>query len=496
MPQVQIGPDFFRQEARNYASISLAIVRELIQNAVDAKAKRIEIEIVSDDNGTALSFADNGTGMSREVLENVFFSLGATTKKGSDTTGGFGKARTLICLAQRSYEIRTRDMRVEGSGASYEIHSGLPEIAGCQFLIQVAWAELEISPEELLNAFRSYLSMCQLNVQVTIEGQRCNDDWACRRQVARRLSCGTVHVNKTSGHRHRLLVRVSGMLMFVRYVNAPVQVILEIDPAQSREILLSNRDGLRTPYREELDRFVQEISTDTLSALRDDNAVITRVLGGPARTFVARSARSCAEGSKDRLAQAEQQKVVDNTVRGSERTGNIAQSDPFLQGTVIASRVTDPRLKRAVRLFHPENWGMVHGGKRKQLLQQWIIACEWALDAYCQRTGIIEMEWRPGFVIDPDVQAGCQEYRDGTHALLINPVECQGGKDSNVGNILFKLRDWGSHARLLTLAAHEVTHCHVDCRLHGEAFSTLFTNIMADCSAKLSEIHAEMMLVT
>ncbi len=499
MPQITIGPQFFRNEARSYGNVKLAIARELLQNAVDAGAKHIDIEIASTADGTDLLFSDDGTGMSREVLENVFFSLGATTKNTGATTGGMGVARQLVCFCQRSYEIRTRDMLVKGSGADFDIIDGLPEIKGCLFRIQIAWAELDISPRELLDAFRSYLGMSQLTAEVTISGEKFKS-WCYRRSVERTLSFGTVHVNKTSGHRNRLLVRTNSLLMYSLYHQSPVQVVLEIDPSRSREVLLSNRDSLKQVYREELDKFVQEISTDTLSAFRDNNAPKTQILAGNARQF--RAPSSSVETYTETAMQVDcgpQGYVSANMPCSGIRSnspvlsGYLEQHDPVTDGLVILTKTNNnAALVRASRLFTPANWNGVHGAKRRKLLLQWIIACEAALESFCRLTCTESIAWRPGFVIDPDMEAANQKQPDGSFALMFNPVECRDGAVYSIGNIKYKLKEWESTARLLTLAAHEVTHCHPDCKYHSESFSSKFTEIMADCAARLPEIHRAM----
>ena len=59
-------------------------------------------------------FHDDGPGMTREVLDNVYFAVGATTKSGPTQIGGMGRARILTCFAIPSYRIRSHKYEVVG----------------------------------------------------------------------------------------------------------------------------------------------------------------------------------------------------------------------------------------------------------------------------------------------------------------------------------------------------------------------------------------------
>jgi HSP90 family molecular chaperone len=121
MPNISIPKSFFVKERRMYSQWQFAFWREFFQNSIDAGATRIDIELEQVDNVIRVEFRDNGCGMTREILENVYFSLGATTKGGEDQVGGFGRARILTCFSMKSYKIHTLDNLVIGEGGEYEI---------------------------------------------------------------------------------------------------------------------------------------------------------------------------------------------------------------------------------------------------------------------------------------------------------------------------------------------------------------------------------------
>src|ERR1044072_9573631 len=102
--RVRLADDFFKKEReQNYADWRLSVWRELFQNAIDQDATEVRIGLRQADDHVELTFADNGPGMTREVLENVYFAIGATTKIGGNQIGGMGRARGLTCFAMKEY---------------------------------------------------------------------------------------------------------------------------------------------------------------------------------------------------------------------------------------------------------------------------------------------------------------------------------------------------------------------------------------------------------
>jgi hypothetical protein len=69
-------------------------------------------------------FADDGTGMTRRTLEEVFFALGRTTKDGEDSIGGFGRARIILCFAPGRVHHPHRPAAGAGPGRRLHDHRG------------------------------------------------------------------------------------------------------------------------------------------------------------------------------------------------------------------------------------------------------------------------------------------------------------------------------------------------------------------------------------
>jgi len=73
------------------------LCRELLQNSVDSTASRIDIDYRHDEDrgGYILSVEDNGIGMTKDTLLNVFLGIGKSKKAGG-AVGGFGIAKVAI----------------------------------------------------------------------------------------------------------------------------------------------------------------------------------------------------------------------------------------------------------------------------------------------------------------------------------------------------------------------------------------------------------------
>lgn len=282
---------------------------------------------------TRAVFEDDGCGMTAEVLDKVYFAIGQTTKDDGSSVGGYGRARLMTCFSQARYSILTKDRFVLGDGPDYvnfsleqaesELEAAISKVAGGQsaYADRVASVEglredldrvrearaaggfkgcrIEIdidfengrwstpSPSRMLDKLRDYLSESQLPCAVTVNGKPPEETWKvegrlmARRGPARKtleaevegrlVQFATVHTSEGERARHkkRMIVRVDGASMYAVDLEAPVQVIVEVDKAMSRTVLTSNRDGMKTAYRQALDAFVAELNIDNQTALED-----------------------------------------------------------------------------------------------------------------------------------------------------------------------------------------------------------------------------------
>ncbi|MTH95285.1 ATP-binding protein [Roseibium sp. RKSG952] len=131
--QIETPKSFFIKERDQfYSDWLLSFWREFFQNSVDAGSKNIDIEIEKtgkrgsfDEPGnserevTRIVFSDDGCGMTKDVLDDVYFAIGASTKDDESTIGGFGRARLMTCFSQDRYSIMTGDRFVLGDGPNF-----------------------------------------------------------------------------------------------------------------------------------------------------------------------------------------------------------------------------------------------------------------------------------------------------------------------------------------------------------------------------------------
>lgn len=286
--QVSIGASFFKKERdQAYSNPAFASWREHFQNADDAirhmgrtNSGRIDASVqIIDDNTARIEVTDNGCGMDRNTLLNVFFKLGETTKGGEDT-GGFGRARILTHFSQIGYEIDTRDLHVVGKGADFSIQPRAEYFDGCRMVVFVERKDRyggEINWQEKLESF---LRLCQFNPAVYVNGKRWTE-WAYRRQQTRTLPFGTIHVNhgEKAINKGYVLVRVNGVVMFAESTESKAQVVFELDPVQSRLVLTSNRDGLNWQFRRQWDEFMRALDRDAKGATTEESNQIIEVEG-------------------------------------------------------------------------------------------------------------------------------------------------------------------------------------------------------------------------
>jgi hypothetical protein len=526
---VGISNDFFVGERRNYSNWMFAFWRELFQNSDDAGANRYSILF----NENIVTLTDNGTGMTYEVGRDVFFCLGKTTKIGNDSVGGFGRARVLTHFSQEYYEVRTQDWESTGSGASYDLVRCDTFFPGCQMIIHLDRNETVNPVEELKN----YLSLAQMRCKIYSNEEGINDfkSWLHRRKEARRLSFGSVHVNKSGKHSYTLIVRVNGVPMFTRSMLCPYQIILEIDIDKSRDVLLSNRDSLHYRYQNELDLFIQTITVDQRT-LRENKTKIDMVGDGhftcakevepehkkPDRvvsavmTDVVEHNFALEEVEQDNNVPATQEVEQDNSV--PDLFDSIVKSDNKSPGVEYrpASSFTESNferrventttnelsraetefpcvmiyveteldvLKRAAWRYNPKHWKNGQGRDTLNLLKMWTIACRYVVEELVKMRGYEQVLWRTGFLFSEEYEAMCLG-KGGVHTFLFCPV------DKGTGKKCFRLGSFQDRMRLISLALHEAVH--IENSYHDEVFASTLTGLTGMVYGRVREIQAEM----
>lgn len=535
MPSIAVPRDFFLSERNTaYADWHGAFWRELISNSVDAGASRLHVRTrFSPDGGFLVDLADNGTGMSRETVENVYMRLGASTKRDEAGIGGFGRARILTCFSQRSYRIRTSNLVVTGEGGDYEIRETDSSVKGCAISVIT-------DPEEarwLTRALTRVLRQSRMAVEVTADlvkeapngstllQERDTGHWSESGRFRGWTRVGShvrtladeagpwaeIHVSRGDKALHETsIIRVNGMAMHDDHLAARAQVIVELVPHRAREILTSARDSIRSPWRHELQKLYAEIASEAQSALRNKTREKQTILipthrssSGLALPKVKTGIPKITEEDSGRRNDDRAREMVtafsQSLPQEADKTG-----DPLIDELVtIRNALPKARLdvgihidsptaaqRAAIRRFLPETWSLPGGeGRNAELLHAaWTGACRHALEALvnCHPFAFDETDrWVTGFVFDARMGACHTEVGGIRHGLLLNPVD-------DAGRIAFRLKSREDLRRLVALACHEVAHCVHS--WHDESFANLLTRLHYETSGKEFEkaIRSEM----
>jgi hypothetical protein len=257
---ITIGPEFFAKARNDYDNWHWALIREFFQNGIDCGSGEIHVDITESAGSTIVKVRNDGDVMTEDVLTEKLLCLGGSGKNFDGTTGGFGKAKEILYFCHECYTIRSGSHRVDGSGASYDLTE--------DEYVDGTYSEISIEgyhAADLLKQIDVFCSVGQWSGTFYINGEAKRAE--LRKGSPRRdLGFGKVYTNRSSSY--RMIVRINGVPMFITGTGFDRCVIVELK-GQSDEVMTSNRDGLVSPFKNELSDFVTELSVDKRSALKD-----------------------------------------------------------------------------------------------------------------------------------------------------------------------------------------------------------------------------------
>ena len=374
-------------------------------------------------------------------------------------------------------------------------------------------------------ALDRFLYESQIAARITLNGERLpsksvNPGKHIRDLEVDGVTFARVYVNK-SAKVARVIVRVNGVAMFTNSTNAKAQVIIELEPALSREALTANRDGLHWRHRESLDGYLRELAVDTNSALRSRRGLKTTIvegggmksIGGGRKNRTANKKLSAAKTTRAADASIEYQPaalynvpvaaptVIDGYDQYTQ-TAIAEQTDDFdawLHRTFgdifIFDEVENSAVRKVLPFYLPGNWKEVEtsigdrtdganglectqrtrkhrkGGNIIRVLLLWQTAIQYALEIGLDIFGRDTIKYAVGFVFptNDETAADCRRHGDG-YVFSLCPV------DAN-GKLKFAVTERSSLKTLMAYAQHEVVHTEVS--WHGEEFSTKREQIAA-----------------
>ncbi|KKN90445.1 hypothetical protein LCGC14_0228140 [marine sediment metagenome] len=518
MPQISVPKDFFRSERDTvYADWRSAFWRELISNSVDAGAKSIKIRTRYTDNGDLrVDFADDGCGMDKNLIENVYMRLGSSTKTGPETVGGFGRARLLTCFSHERYKIRSSNIVVDGEGADYAIRETEKRVRGTAVSVDI---EAKHS-YGLMRGLRAVLKQSSIRLPILMDLCGADPSGAplnpFQGNEAQTLENGTLrfvgwsrkgkhfadleddkgawahlHVSRgTTAVKNRAVVRVDGIAMYDEHVSAPVQVTVDLSADRSREVLTASRDSIRGEFRTELMKFFSQAAADHETIFREKSRTPETHLLGVSGTG---SGFALPRRGHVQAEETTQTKPSSEDLAPVVRTARLKRSDECNQPQPTPNRPED-RLRLPVALFveSPSSaqratlsryraaaWAEPGGkGRNAELLHAaWTGACRYMIEKLIQIQPAFgeygDEKWVTGFIFDENLRGMHKAFCGVRHGLLMAPVDKHGKQ-------IYRLSDSASLKRLGILAAHEVVHCVSD--WHDEHYATIFTDLVAETS--------------
>jgi hypothetical protein len=258
MPQITIGPEFFVKAKNDYSDWRWSFVREFFQNCIDCGSKHITLDTKYVDGHTIITVTNDGESMTKDILVNKLLSLGSSGKSFQNTVGGFGKAKELLYFCWTSYDIRSGEWHIQGSGADYSIRRSTKSVSGTVSTIVMNGDQ----DHSIASQAKFFVAVANVNAKFRINGEHLRASMRTG-HYRRDLNCGKVYTNRQLDN--RLIVRISGIPMFTVWIKCDKCVILELT-GTSADVLTSNRDGLQYEHRTELEGFLGDLVTNKRKA--------------------------------------------------------------------------------------------------------------------------------------------------------------------------------------------------------------------------------------
>ena len=265
---VTISHDHFKKSKLEYSNWMQAVFREAIQNSVDAGANLIKIDYnLMDNNDVNLTFSDNGTGMSLDVLLNVLLTMGGSKKDNGNAIGGFGYAKSILFFAHNEYTIKTNDIVLKGEGGNYSYTENNPKVKGTEFNIIIERDYYHTEIERIEEYLKEIIEFSSLDsVKFIVNGKK-NPYKYKKFDFDLNSDLGQIKFSDNGYSNYSdLWIRVNGLAMFKHSVyqrekQSSFVGVLELNKSPL-EALTANRDGLQYRYASQLNTIFSRLSDE------------------------------------------------------------------------------------------------------------------------------------------------------------------------------------------------------------------------------------------
>lgn len=225
-----------------YSSMPLFVVlRELLQNSTDAKAKHIEINTSVLDNGDlVITFIDDGIGI--QDFLNHFLKFGGSSKRTEDgNIGGFGIAKIAV-FASKDWYCESNGWRVTKDMMMNKLRSSKStRTIGTEIQVVIDSSQVPYAWERTIKEF-----VCTSNLppQILVNGNVY--DKYTEQEVVLPSNNKVTLLGSSGGY---LKARINGLLMFTSSISGwkdyAIDFQLSGDPYSETYPLTANRDGFR-----------------------------------------------------------------------------------------------------------------------------------------------------------------------------------------------------------------------------------------------------------
>ncbi|WP_300463684.1 ATP-binding protein [Desulfobacula sp.] len=267
--QVSIPSDyFFRMALKDYYNWESALIREFIQNSVDADAKNIELNF----DGEWLKITDDGVGMSLTTIETALLTLGGSYKK-KCSIGGIGKAKEILYFAWPQWGIRSQNSMIIGNGANYEIQKCDP-IHGT-----ISRIFIKDKVRNIETKIKHYIGMCNFQsrgIVVKYNGEKVESDWLKHGKKAFVIDdLGSLYLidDQQYESKNMIIVQAHGLFMFSLHSVLDKCYVFNISMS-SYDCLTSNRDSFIGEWQDKFTKMVGKVAIDSESTCLRKESII------------------------------------------------------------------------------------------------------------------------------------------------------------------------------------------------------------------------------
>lgn len=484
LQRISFDPSYFAKVLKDYSNWKMAWGREAGQNSLDAGASRIDVTIEEIGDETIVIWADNGCGMTRDIILGKFMAVGGS-QKANGNTGGFGIAKLILAFAHKRYEILTLTNKVEGSNDSFSI-SELPDsYPGCLLRVVmdgnykqelennfIYWTRFTTAPGV---TFRLNGIACEFLPADKVE-PLSEQDW-----------CRLSKVSESVGYYHHgIFVRINGQFMFHYWSSVNAAVLVELE-GNSLSFLTSNRDGLQYPHGSNLSKIVEQIFKDptALFDIEEDIIEFWQGSNGPVigenttrqNAAIRRVAQPTAIMIDGEIAASTQSHV--SNPYACQSIASLKAPDMVKARPSILQDRHDMVILNKTNKAVPDNW---QPGNMKRY--GWSVFDRWTrvVRTVAEILGI-KSTIRTGWIFSTSAVAAHKRNKDYGHLILLNPCVVNDNDWDNAGYNSSR----ESFYSLVSSAVHELTH--IEHYYHDEQFTIALTDNMAKVFANMSEIN-------